>query len=968
MTNSQQDQTITSLKQSLEKAFIHQDSLGSDLDPQLIINQPQKKEFLLGLLQDDVERCERFFFSVAFITPAGLNAIKTQLADLALAGKSGRLITSYYQYFNTPEVFQELLKIPNLDVRISEKEGFHSKGYLFKHSDYHSLIIGSSNLTMSALKMNYEWNIRLTSYDHGEIIHQINHHMESEWDQALILTQDWIDLYRLDYPAESLLLTHPEEAYAPYQLEKEIIQPNPMQERALKQIEEVRQTGADKALVISATGTGKTYLSAFDVLQADPEKMLFIVHREQILRDALASYQKVIGGPDEDFGILSGTHKETSAKYLFATIQTISRLPYLEDFSPDHFDYILFDEVHRAGADSYLRVMDYFQPDFLLGMTATPERTDNFNIFELFDYNIAYEIRLQEALEEDFLTPFHYFGVADYEKDGQVIDTASDLNFLVSNERVDFLLEKIDYYGYSGDHPCGLVFCRNKKEALEMAQAFDERGIPSRALTGDDSQDLRQDVVRQLEKHALHYIFTVDIFNEGIDIPKINQVVMMRQTQSSIIFTQQLGRGLRKHASKDYVTIIDFIGNYDNNYLIPTALAGDPSADKNELRQQTFETHSISGLSAINFEHVAKERIYEAIDHAKLDAMKTINSAYKQLKNRLNRIPLLADFYDHQIIKPEIIANKKGTYYDYLLYAKEDIEQLSSTACDILKFLTREIMPGFRLHEIIMIEELLKHPEKTWTPADIKALFIYHNLPADDWLAASAIQILSLEFYTGGYAKIYRQAAVIDKEEDQVKISPSFQKILSSETFTCLLKDILQVARYNHEKFDDQEIFTRHEKYRRRDTLRLLGWEKQVVNQNIGGYTYNEENFVIFVTLDKGEDFQGALVAYEDQFLSRDRMHWFTKSPRTLNSPEVQLMKNHSRDYNFYLFAKKSNDEDSGSSYYLGQVKPVVETITETTREASNDKTQSVVHMDLVLKEPVDYRLYNYLTSFEEID
>lgn len=967
MTRIEKEQTIAALKQSLEKAFIHHERAGSNLDPQLIINQPEKKEFLLSLLQDDVEQCEAFFFSVAFITPAGLNTIKAQLADLAADGRSGRLITSYYQYFNTPEVFRELLKIPNLEVRISEKDGFHSKGYLFKHRDYHSLIIGSSNLTLSALKMNYEWNIRLTSCDHGEILHQIKQHMEKEWEEALVLTEGWIEDYRDNYPADPFFPFHPEEEYADYQMETEIIQPNRMQKRALKQIEEVRQLGEEKALVISATGTGKTYLSAFDVRQVQPEKMLFIVHREQILRDAVASYQKVIGGPEEDYGILSGSQKDLSAKYLFATIQTISRLPYLEEFSPDHFDYILIDEVHRAGADSYLRVIDYFEPNFLLGMTATPERTDDFNIFELFDYNIAYEIRLQEALEENFLTPFHYFGVADYEKDGEVIDDLSDLALLLSAERVDFLLEKIDYYGYSGDQPCGLIFCRNRKEAHEMCQAFNERGVPSRALTGKDSQDRREDVVRQLENHDIHYIFTVDIFNEGIDIPKINQVVMMRQTQSSIIFTQQLGRGLRRHESKDFVTVIDFIGNYTNNYLIPAALAGDPSADKNDLRRQTFDTGSISGLSAVNFEHIAKERIYEAIDQARLDSMKNINSAYKELKNRLNRIPLLTDFYQHQTIKPEIIANKKGSYYDYLLYAGEDIEQLPAASVDILKFLTREIMPGFRRHEISLIEELMQQNEKSWSKRDVKALFSQEALPADDWLVDSAVQTLSIDFYAGGSAKTYREAALIEKINDGFKLSPAFRSALASKDFVMLLKDILQIARWNHEKFDDQKIFTRHEKYRRRDTLRLLGWDKQMVDQNIGGYTYRNGSFVIFVTLDKGEDFQGSLIAYEDWLLSRDRMHWFTKSPRNLQSPEVQLMKNQSEDYDFYLFAKKSNDEDSGSSYYLGEVQPVVETITETTRRTSTDKTQSVVHMDLVLKEPIDYRLYSYLTSFEEL-
>lgn len=377
--------------------------------------------------------------------------------------------------FNNPDVFRSLLEIKNIDVRILEQEGFHIKGYLFKQADYHSMIIGSSNLTANALKKNIEWNVRLTSLENGELLIDAKRELEKMWHDATTLTAQWVDDYSKVWSATSkeIVQTKVEEDQAVYS----IIRPNSMQQVALENLTKLRDEGRRKGLVISATGTGKTYLSAFDVRNAEPTRMLFIVHREQILKSARDTFKKVLGGPDEDFGILSGNSKDISAKYLFATIQTISMQATLDSFLPDAFDYILIDEVHKAGASSYHEVINHFKPNFLLGMTATPERTDDFNIFELFDYNIAYEIRLQEALEEDLLCPFHYFGVTDYENNGAVIEEGTRFNNLVAEDRVKFIIEKIKYYGVSQHKIKGLVFCSSKEEASTLSDMFNIRGF-----------------------------------------------------------------------------------------------------------------------------------------------------------------------------------------------------------------------------------------------------------------------------------------------------------------------------------------------------------------------------------------------------------------------------------------------------------------------------------------------------------
>lgn len=946
------------LEQSLKKAFIDKSTgYHSHYDPAVIINKPDKKEFFLNTLQGELENSSQFLFSIAFITQDGLNSIKAQLADLHQKNVRGKLLSSTYLTFNHPDVFHSLLAIPNLDVRLSDKKGFHAKGYLFEKKDYHTLIVGSSNLTMSALKLNYEWNVRLTSYDNGEIIHQVKQHMLDEWDLGVPLSQEWIASYQETYHEHAQKndlssTTHISESTSHY------IAPNKMQTHALDSLTAVRNNGAKKALVISATGTGKTYLSAFDVLQYKPKRMLFIVHREQILHAAKTSFKKIIGGPDSDYGILSGTYKETDAKYLFATIQTISKQSSQTLFTPDHFDYILIDEVHKAGADSYLSTLNYFQPDFLLGMTATPERTDHFNIFELFDYNVAYEIRLQDALEENMLCPFHYFGVTDYEKNGEVISETSDLKYLVNHERIDFLLEKINYYGCSKNTPKGLVFCSKVDEAKLLAEQFNERGIPSNYLSGNHSIKERENTIQKLEKGDLSYIFSVDIFNEGIDIPLVNQVIMLRNTQSSIIFIQQLGRGLRKHPTKDFVTIIDFIGNYHNNYMIPMALSGDHSLNKNSLRKDTFDTDYISGLSAINFEHIAKEKIFESIDSVSLDSMFELKKTYKNLKNRLNRVPFLYDFYEHQLLDPVVLSNKKKTYYYFLEQMDDNTDTLTKQDNNFLLFISRELLTGVRPHDLLALTLLLEDTNSL-SKVHLKRILSSYSLSHDDLTIHSIFNTLSMSFYTGGYKKSYQYSAFIT---DDGHVTTTFKQAKENGYFIKHMTDLLKTGLAISLSQYLNEPFTLYEKYKRRDVLRLLNWEKQMVDQNIGGYTRNDSHFVIFVTLEKGDDFKGALVAYEDTLLDQQTILWFTKASRNLNSPEVVALLASPSQLDIHFFIKKKDDHGS-DFYYLGKVYPILETVQQDMTQTSKGHKKSLVKMELRLETPIETKLFKFLTQ-----
>ena len=432
--------------------------------------------------------------------------------------------------------------------------------------------------------------------------------------------------------------------------------------------------------------------------------MLFIVHREQILKKSLIDFQKVLGFNPSEGHIYHSGDDLTGKKYIFATIQTLSREDNLKAFSKDFFDYILIDEVHKAGADSYKKVMGYFTPNFYLGMTATPERTDGQNIYEIFDYNIAYEIRLQDALENDMLCPFIYFGVKDIEIDGQLIDEKSNISNLTSDERVKHILNKIDFYGVCNNQVRGLIFCSSKAEARELSKKLNQHGKRTIALTGDDDINYREKVVKQLEDGKLEYILTVDIFNEGIDIPSVNQVVMLRNTQSSIIFVQQLGRGLRKHKSKDYVTIIDFIGNYKNNYLIPIALFGDKSMNKDNYRRELREPNILSGLTTVTFEEVAKEQIFKSITNTVLSNMKILTDAYTDLENKLGRTPMLIDHLTFDNIDPIVFFNNNSfkNYADVINKFSNKAIELTDTESNWLSFITFELLPGKRKHELLL--------------------------------------------------------------------------------------------------------------------------------------------------------------------------------------------------------------------------------------------------------------------------
>ncbi|KKK34515.1 helicase [Salinicoccus sediminis] len=929
--------------------------------PKLIINS--NEENILSPILDEMEICDSFIISVAFITEGGLATLKSTLYELGKRNVRGRIVTSTYLNFNKPKVFRELMKLENVDVKVTDQEGFHAKGYIFNNRKYSAMFIGSSNLTDTALKKNYEYNLKLTSLENGEVINHFNENFETLWAEAAPVDEIWIEKYEAEYEEEPerrkiIQIIEDQSKYEYKAITKDRIEPNLMQQEALIQLRNLRAADKNKGLVISATGTGKTYLSAFDVKQYKPKRMLFLAHREQILDKSRKDFSSLIDEPSSAFGVYSGNQKDTDAKYLFATVQTLSKEQNLKQFDPSDFDYIIIDEAHRSGAATYKKIIDYLRPAFLLGMTATPERTDDMDIFSLFDYNIAYEIRLQRALEEEILSPFHYFGVTDFEQDGIVIDETSPLSKLVNSERIDHITEKIEYYGQSGEERRGLMFVSNRREAAEMSGMLNARGYRTVPLTGKNSQEQRREAVRRLETNQLDYIITVDIFNEGVDIPSINQVVMLRQTQSSIIFVQQLGRGLRKHENKDYLTVIDFIGNYKNNYMIPIALTGDKSYDKDRLRKSINTRNMISGVSTINFEKIAKEKIYKSINTSTLNSQKFMREMYVYLKNKLGHRPSLVDFKrDKDTMEPLIIFSKFNHYIEFLQKIKEVDVTMPDSHHRILTFISQEMSAGKRVQETLLIFEAMQGPVNV---REFQLKMVKEGYHMTDQTMASIMGVLTHRFFKKQEQDKYRYP-LVDVDDGTLSLTPEFSEMLEDDIMKGQVEDVLQLALLGSENYDQSEELSLNSKYGRKDVCRLLNWVKDEAS-TMYGYKYKHGTCPIFITYHKDDEIEET-IKYEDQFLDQHTLRWFTRSNRRLDSKEIRNILDDHRENGLpiYIFVKKDDDEGK-DFYYLGKAEIDYDTLKETTMNGLEDG-KPVVTMNMMMEHALDYEIYRYLEA-----
>ena len=568
-------QKIAELRAGLETGFIN-GGYNSSLayQPQFLSNNHKEGKKVLSSIEDELLACDKFQISVAFITMGGITPLLQTLKELEKNGIPGEILTTNYLNFSEPKALEKLHGLSNITLKMYDvekaAEGFHTKGYIFKKEEIYRIIIGSSNMTSAALTSNREWNTKVVSTEQGEVAKQIVEEYNELWNSRYALS---FDNFYEEYKERYQIIKRQREIAKSEEtpsIEKYRLKPNAMQVGFITNLRKILEKGEDRALLISATGTGKTYASAFAMRELGFKRVLFLVHRGQLARQTKKSYEKIFD-KSVSMGLVGAGYSDYDRDYVFATVQTLNRDEHLRKYAPDDFDCIILDEAHHSSANTYQKVMNYFTPKLWLGMTATPDKRDDDidgkNIYQIFNYQIAYEIRLQQAMQENMLCPFHYFGITDVSLlgDKEIKSkklTESSFNQLVGDERVKHIIEQANYFGHSGDRVKGLIFCSRIDESIELSNKFNQTINPETgrffrtiALNGDATEEERQRAFERLamdeNTQSLDYIFSVEILNEGVDIVEVNQVIMLRPTESPIVFIQQLGRGLRKANGKE---------------------------------------------------------------------------------------------------------------------------------------------------------------------------------------------------------------------------------------------------------------------------------------------------------------------------------------------------------------------------------------------------------------------------------
>lgn len=985
------------LRWGLETAYID-GTVASNMafKPQFVSNNYKEGKKVLSSIEEELLACEQFQISVAFITMGGIEPLLQTLKELEKKHIPGQILTTNYLNFSEPKALEKLHALQNITLKMydveSAEEGFHTKGYIFKKEEIYRIIIGSSNMTKSALTTNKEWNTKIISTEQGEVAGEIIKEFDDLWHSSYVLE---FDTFYENYKEKYNIIKRQREIAKQEQvtfLEKYKLQPNSMQVGFISNLRKILESGEKRALLISATGTGKTYASAFAMRELGFKRVLFLVHRGQLARQTKKSYEKVFANT-VSMGLVGAGYHDYNKDYIFATVQTLNKDEHLMEYKPDAFDCIVLDEAHHTSADIYQKVMNYFTPKLWLGMTATPDkRDDNIagrNIYEIFHYQIAYEIRLQQAMEENLLCPFHYFGISDIAMlgDKQVNTkkiTDRDFNMLTGEERVKHIVEQAHYFGYSGEKVKGLVFCSRIEEAVALSEKFNQTINPetgkvfrTMALSGKTSEEERQRAFERLamnEEEAdksnipLDYIFSVEILNEGVDIVEVNQVIMLRPTESPIVFIQQLGRGLRKAAGKEFVVVLDFIGNYSNNFMIPIALSGDRSYNADTIRKYVISgNNTIPGASTVHFDEIAKDKIFASID--KIKGMKTIiRDSYVSLKNRLGRVPYLLDFYENGEVDPLVIIKEYKTYQAFLKSMEKENYQGKFTDDEIttLEYLSKTVLSGARPYELEILRKLLKEGTVNFEKFDndFAVTYGYHvNLDSFD----NAVEVLQGKFVSKEeeYQK-YSHMDILCREEDRrLKRLIGFAKRLENAEFLRQVDDIVEVGLKRYaDKYEagvtEKSPFVIYEKYSRRDVSLLMNCGKDLSSTMYGMKRIGDDTF-IFVTYHKEEstddkNYIDGKPDYADAFEDNMIFLWDSQMGRGTESSYVEDVVQAKRKH---LFVKKS-DAETGF-YYMGQFD--VMDVKAAKKKDNTGKMRDIAKLRMKMHHAVREDLLRYLQS-----